>query len=191
MPVITKIDVSQHKAQREASEKKVKFAEKLEEKKDMKFRVKAQKQTFNAGVPSMSPAMYEPTEYKVAPALMLIEAVARGLPQVAPADYDRMKIRLLKSPDIQYLTEQVFMGYTVQSDKLKLLLTILTHCANEILTEATQQQKKKEICRSDGGASASIILPSNNNLVPEPPKKADPPVSISLEAPEKMEPPGA
>ena len=180
MPTITKVDVSQHKAQREATEKKAKVAEKLEEKRDMKFKVKAMKTPMNQGVPSMAPMKYDCTEYKVAPALMLIEAVSRGLPQVAPADYDRMKMRLLRSPDIQYLTEQVFMGYTVESNKLKLLLTILTHCANEILTEATQQQKKKE-----------LTVPANNNLTPESPKKAAPEPEVCLQAPDKMEPPGA
>ncbi|MCP4613062.1 MAG: hypothetical protein GY845_30585 [Planctomycetes bacterium] len=157
----------------------------------MKFKVKAMKTPMNAGAPAMAPMKYECTEFKVAPALMLVEAVARGLPQVAPADYDRMKMRLLKSPDIQYLTEQVFMNYSVESDKLKLLLTILTHCANEILTEATQQQKKKEIAmlgRMDGQAHPSG---PNSNLTPEQPKKEDPPVLTSLEAPERMEPPGA
>ena len=45
-----------------------------------------------------------------------------------------MKTRLLNSPDIQYLTDKVFCNYEVESDKVKLLLTVVVHCGNELLT---------------------------------------------------------
>ena len=182
MSTITKVDVSKHKQQKELNEKKVKIDEKVEQKRDMKFRVKAMKQPMNQSSQPMSAPMYEPTEYKIAPSLMLIEAVARGLPNIAPADYDRMKMRLLRSPDIQHLTEKVFMDYTVESDKLKLILTIMTHCANEVLTEATQHHKKKELM------SQSM---ESNNLKPQQTTSSDQPILISLEAPERMELPSA
>ena len=38
----------------------------------------------------------------------------------------RLKQRLLHSQDYQYLSERVLMNYSVESDKLKLLLTIFS-----------------------------------------------------------------
>ena len=142
MSNIEKVDVSKVKQNREATQKAQKVAEKIEASRDKKFKIRAMKQPLNKHAQfAPPPPAYEPQEYRIAPALALVEGVSRGLPQIAPADYERMKMRLLKSPDIQYLTEKVFMNYTVESDKLKLLLTILTHCANEVLTSATEQKK--------------------------------------------------
>ena len=181
MSSITKVDVSKHKQQREAAAQATKKAQKLEDRKDLKFKIKAQKVplTRGASAPQMM-QQYEPSEYRIAPALMMVEGVSRGLPKVAPADYQRMKMRLLNSPDIQYLTEKVFCGYNVESDRIKLILTILTHAANEILTSATEQ--KKQIKEPTMSAPIGQTSPSTQ-------KTADPAPVNELPAPERMEVP--
>ena len=138
-------DVKKIKVQREATEKQAKKAQQIEERRDTKFKVKAQKVPLNKNAQSFNPVATEHQcqEFKVAPALMLVEAVARGVPAIAPADYDRLKRRLLMSPDIQYLTEKIFMDYDIKSDKLKLLLTLITHSANEVLTTVTESRKNE------------------------------------------------
>ena len=144
MSNIQKIDVSKHKQQRESAEASAKKAQKLEERKDMEFKIKAQKTPLTRGAPSQMIQQYQPSEYRVAPALALIEGVSRGLPHIAPSQYDRMKMRLLNSPDFQYLTDKLFSNYEVESDRIKLLLTILVHCGNEVLTEVTSQKKESK-----------------------------------------------
>ena len=145
MSNIQTVDVKAVKVKREAAEKQEKRAQNIEERRDTRFKVKAQKVQLNKNAQQFNPVAVEHqcSEFKVAPALMLVEAVARGVPAIAPADYERLKRRLLMSPDIQYLTEKIFMDYDVRSDKLKLLLTLITHSANEVLTTVTESRKNE------------------------------------------------
>jgi hypothetical protein len=178
MSKIETIDVKKVKVQRESAQAAAKKVQQLEDKKDMKFKVKAIKTPLNKGASGGCHPMelYEPQEYKLAPALMLVEAVARGVPSIAPADYERLKQRLLHSPDFQHLSEKIMMDYTIQNDKLKLLMTILVHSANEIITSAMEQPKES-------------TLKSAPQQVPNQPQKgasAPAPVQISLEPPGKI-----
>ena len=72
-------------------------------------------------------------EYKSTVPVLLVEGFARGLPQFAPAREDRLRKRLLQSHDLGILMGKVFMNYHVESDKLKLLLTLGYHGANEVM----------------------------------------------------------
>ena len=142
MSHIEKIDVSKIKQQKINAEKKSKEDAKI----DKKFKIKAMKQPLNRGAtPSVVSDGYRPTEYKVAPALAMVEGVSRGMAKTTPANYERMKHRLLTSPDIQYLSDKVFCNYEVESDKMKLLLTVLVHCGNELLTSLQSQNRTEEV----------------------------------------------
>ena len=145
MPIET-VDIKRVKVQREASAAQAKKTQQVEDRRDTKFRIKAMKTPMNKSACYSTPhPEYQCSEFRLAPSLMLIESVARMVPQIAPADYQRLKMRLLKSPDIAYLTENCFMNYEVQSDKLKLLLTIITHVANEILCTVTERNRENKI----------------------------------------------
>jgi len=146
MSNIESINIKQVKQKREATELAQKKQTKLDDKRDMKFKVKAMKTPMNRGSVSAGEALsvYEPQEYKIAPVLMMVEAVARGVPAIAPANYERMKERLLTSKDFQYLTERMMMDYSVTSDKMKLLLTVLVHSANEVICSSMERQKEAQ-----------------------------------------------
>ena len=129
------IDVQSIKKQQEL----FKEAQKLEEKKTKSIKVKVSKRPVNNTnhVPQQNmPTSTEAElmgEYKNTVPVILVEAFARGLPQFAPASEDRLRTRLLRSHDLGVLMEKVFMNYEVESDKLKLLLTLGYHGANEIM----------------------------------------------------------
>jgi len=134
MPQIEQINVKKVKIAREAAEKAEKVVKKLDEKKDIRFKVKAQKVPLNKGALSESRVVeHRCTEYKVALPLAIVEGVSRGVPMVVSGDYERLKKRLLHSEDIGYLMTQVFSNYELQSDKAKLFATMLVHVGNEVI----------------------------------------------------------
>ena len=133
--MVETIDVAALKRQQETA----KEAQKVEEKKTKAIKVKVSKRPVNNNMrmpeapQQVSTDMLLQGEYKSTVPVLLVEAFARGLPQFAPAREDRLRKRLLQSHDLGILMEKVFMNYHVESDKLKLLLTLGYHGANEVM----------------------------------------------------------
>lgn len=145
MPVES-VNIKAVKAKREAAELAQKKVQKVEDSRDMKMKIKATKRPMNPNTASCAAvSLYEPCEYKTALPLMLVEAIARGLPQVVPADPDRLKERLLRSQDVNYLLNKTMMNYSIESDKTKLILTLAVHCVNEVVTSITETKKIEEL----------------------------------------------
>ena len=159
-------DVKQVKLKRDAADKQAKKTQQIEERRDTRFKIKAQKVPLNKNAQSFNPTMvrHECEEFKLMPSLALVEGVSRGVPCVLPANGERLKMRLLKSPDMAYLTEKIFANYDVESDKLKLLLTILAHTANEVICYAGEHHKAEVVSES----------PATNELKPVTKKETKP-----------------
>ena len=145
--VIETCDVKQVKLKRESAAKEAKKTQQIEERRDKKFRIRAQKVPLNKNAQSFNSTMEQHNceEFKLMPSLALVEGVSRGVPCVLPANGERLKMRLLKSPDMAYLTEKIFANYDVENDKLKLLLTILAHTANEVICYAGEHHKAEVV----------------------------------------------
>ena len=151
------IDVQSIKKQQEDA----KQAAKLEEKKTKSIKVKVSKRPVNSTnhVPQQNTSASTEAElmgeYKNTVPVILVEAFSRGLPQFAPANEERLRKRLLRSHDLGVLMEKVFMNYEVESDKLKLLMTLGYHGANEIMETLL---------------SSTPVVASQQTSTPHPPK---------------------
>ncbi len=178
MPVES-VNIKQVKARREAAQEAQKKEQKIEDRRDMKMRIKAMKRPMNKvqGQQCETFDIHQCSEYKAAPALMLVEAVSKGAPIFLPADGDRLKQRLLRSQDIDYLLNKVFMNYTIESDSLKLLLTLGVHTGNEVLTTLTERKQQIE----ELPASKSSKMPTQSPPLPQSELRFDPPEKIPVQ----------
>ena len=159
------IDVQSIKKQQEDA----KQAAKLEEKKTKSIKVKVSKRPVNSTnhVPQQNTSASTEAElmgeYKNTVPVILVEAFSRGLPQFAPANEERLRKRLLRSHDLGVLMEKVFMNYEVESDKLKLLMTLLYHGSNEIM-ETLLSEAPAAVCPS---VSKQPPVKSDFDLTPQ------------------------
>ncbi len=120
------------------SQDKAKQAQKEKEKVDTKLRVKASKRPVTQPSPEVAqaasaPSEFDATEYKLAVPMLLIESVSKLAPKYINASENRLRQRLLQSPDIGLLAERAFAGIDIKSDKLKFMATMLYHLTNEWL----------------------------------------------------------
>ena len=139
MPGIEQVNIKQVKATRESAKK----AAKIEEKRDTKMKIKAQKTVLNKDQAPPRMPEYEPQEWKMAPSLLLVEGVCQGASSSLPVEYDRIKRRLLSSQDVAYLLDRNFEGYQIENPRLQLLLTLGFHVLQEVISGAGQVKQKE------------------------------------------------
>ena len=94
-----------------------------------------------------------------------------------PADTERLRKRLLSSPDIAYLLDKKFGNIDVENDNLKLILTLLFHIGNEVVQTITEKPQQ---------AAAEVV--SNRRPPPptsskQPPPKVEPSAAFSDQTP--------
>ena len=162
---IEQIDVRQVKVAREAQQK----LQKMEEKKDTKMKIKIQKtRPLNNGGPPPAPRQpeFQCSEYKTTPSILLVEGVSRGIPNVLPADTERLRRRLLSSPDIAYLLDRKFGNVDVENDNLKLILTLLFHIGNEVVQTITETLKTAEVVSNQKPPPPTSSKPSPPKATP-------------------------
>ena len=171
MSNVQQVSIKKIQSDRETAEKSAK----IEEKRDTRMKIKMLKKPLNHPAPSGEPVqeMYEPKEWKVAPQLLLLEGIARGTPQVLPADYNRLKSRLLHSNDYAYLSEQCMGNYDISSDRLKLLFTVIFHVGQECITAMSEKNQPQQMGNEPGRQGESVGKPTNScPLTPaRPPQK--------------------
>lgn len=128
------VDNVQHEEKQRINEEKQKDAIK----KKMKFKI-ATKRPMNAGAaPSSAMVLkkpeYECTEWRLLPQVMFIEGVSKMVPRYSKtANEQSLKNRLMESNDIAYLLNQYTRCLHIESDTVKLLMTIGVHICAECI----------------------------------------------------------
>ena len=156
MPV-EEIDVDNVRSSREASKKAAKETAKV----DKSLRVKAAKRPMPAPSSSCdrSPsAQQEVTEYKMAIPLLLIESVSKMAPKLITADGERLRQRLLRSPDIGALATAAFATVDIQSPKLQFLATIAYHITSEWVSSVADGPRSAALPASSATGPAAAGL---------------------------------
>ena len=137
MSQVQEIDVDNVRQRVEVAKKVAKEAEKV----NKKLTVKASKRPMNSGAvvsdPSPPPEDHEISEYKLAVPMLLVEGASKLIPRYINANGDRLRQRLLRSPDLGVLAERAFSTISIENPKLQFLGTMTYHILNEWLQAST------------------------------------------------------
>jgi hypothetical protein len=121
--------------------------EKMEQKKDKKLNIKiAKTKPMNSGgacTAVIRKPEYQCTEYKDSIPIGIIEIITKTIPKYADVNKDQLRDRLLRSPDLCYLFSQLTGNLNIENDAVKLILTLISHIGNEILSKKLNEQEEE------------------------------------------------